>query len=61
MGSFNEIQKGLPELSKTYWQDLKNNESEENPMRDIVEMNCNTIFDAENILINKNQKPSIFP
>ena len=61
MGSFNEIQKGLPDLGKTYWQDLKNAEPEENPMREIVEMNCQTIFDSENTMINKKRNPSIFP
>ena len=60
MGNFNEIQKGMPDLGKTYWQDLKNKNKEENPVSEIVEMNCQTIFEAENSLINKKQNPSIF-
>ena len=61
MGSFNEIPKGLPDLGKTYWQDLRNQESDDNEMQEIVDMNCQTIFDSENSLINRKQNPSIFP
>lgn len=57
MGKFNEIQTGMPDLGKTYWQDLKT-ETEHNSVADIVKMNCQTIFSSENT--NLNIKPSIF-
>jgi hypothetical protein len=59
MGNFNEIQKGMPDLGKTYWQDLKNEETSENEVSEIVKMNCQTIFDPNNNLTNT-KKPSIF-
>ncbi|MBR6099109.1 hypothetical protein IKP85_05115 [bacterium] len=58
MGQFNEIQQGMPDLGKNYWQDLKKSESEENSVADIVKMNCQTIFNPEDT--TKNIKPSIF-
>lgn len=57
MGKFNEIQQGMPDLGKTYWQDLKP-EVETNSVANIVKMNCQTIFDSQNTSINI--KPSIF-
>jgi hypothetical protein len=59
MGNFNEIQNGMPDLGKTYWQDLKNEETSENEVSEIVKMNCQTIFDPNNALKNT-IKPSIF-
>ncbi len=60
MGNFNEIQKGMPDLGKTYWQDLKNEEASENELSEVVKMNCQiTIFDPNNALKNT-IKPSIF-
>lgn len=58
MGNFNEIQKGIPDLGKTYWQDLKTSEPDNNSVSDIVKMNCQTIFNTETL--NKDIKPSIF-
>ena len=60
MGNFNEIQKGMPDLGSTYWQDLKNEETSENEVSDVVEMNCQiTIFDP-NKSLKSSVKPSIF-
>ncbi len=59
MGNFNEIQKGLPDLGKTYWQDLRNEEDSENEVSEIVKMNCQTIFDPNNTSTHS-KKPSIF-
>lgn len=60
MGNFNEIQKGVPNLGTTYWQEInKEKQNSDNSVSDIVEMNCQTIFDPkENLLQAKN--PSIF-
>lgn len=60
MSNFNEYQNGMPDLGKTYWQDLKSNEQKENnSLNSLVEMNCKTIFeeDSKNVRINN---PSIF-
>ena len=59
MSSFNEIQKGLPELGKTYWQDLKG-QKDDNTDVDIVKMNCRTIFSKENNPSNVKTNKSIF-
>lgn len=58
MGKFNEIQQGIPDLGKTYWQELSKTEQETNLVPDIVKMNCQTIFSSETT--NINIKPSIF-
>lgn len=58
MGQFNEIQKGVPDLGKNYWQELHQPDTEENQDSDIVDLNCQTIFNAEKINIKNNQ--SIF-
>ena len=60
MGSFNEIQKGTPDLGSTYWQDLKKTETAENKVEDIVKMNCQTIFNSEDSNIHSKNNPSIF-
>lgn len=60
MGNFNEIQKGMPDLGKTYWQDLKNQTDEDNPSIDIVKMNCETIFDTDKNIKKPKNKSSIF-
>ena len=39
MGNFNEIQSGMPDLGKTYWQDLKQQDNADNSVSDIVNMN----------------------
>ena len=56
MGQFNEIQKGVPDLGKNYWQEQhqKSDETES----DIIELNCQTIFNSKNINLKNN--PSIF-
>jgi len=59
MSSFNEIQKGLPDLGKTYWQDLKG-QQDDNTEVDIVKMNCQTIFSEENNLSGIKNNKSIF-
>ena len=58
MGQFNEIQKGVPDLWKNYWQELHQPNAEENQDSDIVDLNCQTIFNAEKINIKNDQ--SIF-
>lgn len=59
MSDFNEVQKGLPDLGKTYWQDIKERETDETPVADIVKINCQTIFNPEEKVKNI-IKPSIF-
>ena len=61
MGNFNEIQQGRPDLGKTYWQELKAEESKENnSLNQIVEMNCKTIFSPEDFKNITTYNPSIF-
>ncbi len=60
MGNFNEIQKGIPDLGKTYWNDLKQNEAKDNSLAKIVEVNCRTIFDSPEDIPDFPAKPSIF-
>lgn len=61
MGNFNEYQKGLPDLGKTYWQDLKSAGSKENSsVNKIVEMNCKNIFHPDDLKNITTFKPSIF-
>ncbi len=57
MGQFNEIQKGIPDLGKNYWQELQQ-DSEENSSSDIIKLNCQTIFNSEKINLKCNK--SIF-
>ena len=59
MGNFNEIQKGMPHLDKNYWQELKNTGSE-NDETSIVELNCQTIFNPDELPKNIKINPSIF-
>ena len=60
MGNFNEIQSGMPDLGKTYWQDLKKQENADNSVADIVNMNCKSIFKAGETGKNSKTNPSIF-
>ena len=60
MGNFNEIQKGMPDLGKTYWQELHNNNSEKTEETDIVKMNCQTIFDPAEKIKLKVKNNSVF-
>jgi len=60
MGGFNEIQNGMPDLGKTYWQDLKQQESADNSVSDIVNANCRSIFKPEDLHKNIKQNTSIF-
>jgi len=60
MGNFNEYQNGMPDLGKTYWQDIKSTEKKEtSSLNNLVEINCQTIFseDTKNI---SNTNQSIF-
>ncbi len=59
MGNFNEIQQGLPDLGKSYWNDLKQKDTKDNSVSKIVEINCQTIFSPEDSK-NIHGKPSIF-
>ena len=58
MGNFNEIQKGMPDLGKTYWQEFKEQGTENSSVVDIVKINCQTIFNPDDKSIK--MKPSIF-
>lgn len=61
MGNFNEYQQGMPDLGKTYWQDLKSKENKDNSsVNKIVEMNCKTIFSPEDFKNISTFNPSIF-
>lgn len=59
MGNFNEIQKGIPHLDANYWQDLRHEETEESEPN-IVNMNCQTIFNPDELPKNVKINPSIF-
>ena len=59
MGNFNEIQKGKPHLDSNYWQELNKNDKEETEL-DIVNMNCQTIFNSDKLKNNIKSNPSIF-
>ena len=59
MGSFNEIQKGIPHLDTNYWQDLEKKEADDG-VSDIVNMNCRTIFDKNEVPVDKKVNPSVF-
>ncbi len=60
MTDFNEYQNGLPDLGRTYWQDLKSGEqTEKNSLNNLVEINCKTIFDEDSKHFNI-KNPSIF-
>ena len=55
----NEIQKGIPHLDSNYWKDLKKTESEDSDIN-IINMNCQTIFNPNEVLPNSKNKHSIF-
>ncbi len=60
MGNFNEYQNGMPDLGKTYWQDIKSNDRKETTsLNNLVEINCQTIFSEETKNIS-NTNHSIF-
>jgi len=59
MGNFNEIQKGIPHLDSNYWQEFKHETAEENEPN-IVNLNCQTIFNQDEVISKKNINPSIF-
>lgn len=59
MGTFNEIQKGIPHLDTNYWQDLEKKEADDGEPN-IVNINFQTIFDKDEVPVDKNFNPSIF-
>ena len=59
MTNFNEIQKGIPHLDQNYWQDLKNPKNDEY-LPNIVNMNCQTIFNPKELNTNTNPPTSVF-
>lgn len=59
MGSFNEIQKGIPHLDTNYWQDLEKKDADESEPN-IINMNCQTIFDKDEVPVDKKFNPSVF-
>lgn len=58
MGQFNEIQKGIPDLGKNYWQELNKTDTDESSNSYIVQLNCQTIFNTKKINFKNNN--SIF-